>query len=588
VREATHRVLALLQSWLDEERFASSRLMVLTRGAVAAADGDQPDLAQASAWGLASSAQLEHPERLILVDLDSDAASWGVLSTGLSSALASGEPRLAVRAGQLRAPRLVQAETARPDSPRPDSPRPDSPRPDSPRPDSLRLEPEGTVLITGATGTLGRLLAHHLVTTHGVRHLLLTSRRGGTAPDAEGFLARLSELGAEVTLVACDVADRDALAQVLATVPAEHPLTAVVHAAGVLDDGVITSLTPERVERVLRPKVDAALNLHELTEGFGLAAFVMFSSAVATFGGAGQGNYAAANAFLDALAWHRRSRGLPATSLGWGLWAERGAMTGTLGAADVARLRSLGVVPLSSEQGLALFDAAISAAEPVVLPVRLDLAGLRARAEAVTLPALLTGVVRTSTRRVSDGGASGASLAKRLAGLAEAEREEAVLDLVRAEVASVLQLGSAQTLQVERAFRELGFDSLTAVELRARLSQATGLRLPATLVFDHPTPGALARHLCAQILPGLGRGAEGDVADAAEVEFRRVLASIPLSRLRDAGLMDILAQLADGQDNTSQATSQAAASTPTDMIDGADVDSLVRMALDELRSTDAP
>jgi polyketide synthase 12 len=446
------------------------------------------------------------------------------------------------------------------------------------------LEPAGTVLITGATGSLGRLVARHLVTTHDVRHLLLTSRRGSAAPDAAQFEAQLSELGAEVTLVACDVADRDALARVLAAVPAEHPLTAVVHAAGVLDDGAITSLTPERVERVLRPKVDAALNLHELTEGLGLAAFVMFSSAVATFGGAGQGNYAAANAFLDALAWHRRSRGLPATSLGWGLWAQRGAMTGSLGAADLARLRRLGVVPLFSEQGLALFDAASIAAEPVVLPARLDLDGLRAQAEAGTLPALLRGVVRTSTRRVPDGGAGGKSLAKRLAGLAEAEREGALLDLVRAEVASVLQHGSAQTVQVERAFRELGFDSLTAVELRATLSQATGLRLPATVIFDHPTPAALARHLYVEILPGLGRGAEIDAVDvaevdAAEVEFRRALASIPLSRLRDAGLMDILVQLADGRDDALETDAlETGESTLSDLIDGADIDSLVRMA----------
>ncbi len=458
--EATGFALALVQAVLADERFASTQLVLLTRGAVAAAEGDTvPDPAAAAVWGLVRTAQSEEPGRFRLADLDDDVES----SKALAGALATDEPQLAVRAGDVFAPRLARV-----------------PRPE----DAPRFRPGGRVLLTGATGALGRVLARHLVTAHDVRDLLLLSRRG---PDAE-LAAELSALGADVRMLACDVADRDALAAVLA----EHPVTAVVHAAGVLDDGVLSALTPERVGAVLRPKVDAAVNLHELTGD--LDAFVLFSSAAGVFGNAGQGNYAAANAFLDALAAHRHARGLPATSLAWGLWDD-----GMGEGADVRRLHRGGVAALSAEEGLALFDTAVATGDPALVPVRLDLAAARAQGE---VPALLRGLVRVPARRGADVSAgAGAALAARLSTASAEDRERILLDLVRGQVAAVLGHADADLVEPARAFKELGFDSLTAVELRNRLAAATGLRMPATLVFDHPTPLDLAARLAADLAP---------------------------------------------------------------------------------------
>ncbi|MCC5481302.1 SDR family NAD(P)-dependent oxidoreductase, partial [Streptomyces sp. JA03] len=384
----------------------------------------------------------------------------------------------------------------------------------------------GTVLVTGATGTLGALVARHLVAEHGVRHLLLTSRRGMAADGADELVAQLGELGAEATLVACDVADREALAEVLASVPAERPLCAVVHAAGVLDDGVLSSLTPERVDAVLRPKVDAALLLDELTRDAGLSAFVLFSGAAAVFGAAGQGNYAAANAFLEGLAQRRRAEGLSASALAWGLWAEASGMTGELDDVDLRRIARGGVLPLSSEEGLALFDTAVGVDEAVLLPMRLDLAALRAETAATgTVPALLRGLVRTPVRRAAGGpevSADGGSLAQRLLGLTHVDRERLLVDLVCERVAAVLGYSRADLVEPGRAFKELGFDSLTAVELRNDLRSVTGLRLPATLVFDYPTPGDLARYLRDELVGPEGPQAVVPAAGAVGVGGRVV------------------------------------------------------------------
>jgi len=294
------------------------------------------------------------------------------------------------------------------------------------------------------------------------------------------------------------VSDRDQLAALIGSL--EHPLTAVVHAAGVLDDGVIASLTPEQVGRVMRPKVDAALHLHELTAGMELSAFVLFSSIAALVGTPGQAGYAAANAALDALAQRRRSEGLPASSLAWGPWADAGGMAGRLGDADRARLERMGLEPLPTGLGLELFDQARRLDAAVLAPVRLDLAALRARARAGMLPALLGGLVPAPARRVQEA----ASLAQRLAGVQEADREQVVLQLVQAQVAAVLGHASAGAIDPGRAFHELGFDSLGAVELRNRLVHASGVRLPATLVFDHPTPAAVARLLLSEVAGGAG------------------------------------------------------------------------------------
>ncbi|MFD0413493.1 type I polyketide synthase [Streptomyces sp. NPDC127108] len=466
--EAAHWALNTVQAWLSDERFEEARLAIVTSGAVATtADEDVRNVAHAAAWGLVRSAQSENPDRIVLVDLDEETASLDAVP----AALATGEPQLAVRSGDIHIPRLARVSP------------------------SAVADPgfgEGAVLVTGATGTLGGLVARHLVAERGVRNLLLVSRRGIAAEGAEELRAELVELGAEVTYAACDVADREAVAALLSV----HEISAVVHTAGVLDDGVIGSLTPDRVDTVFRPKVDAAWNLHELTRDLDLTAFVLFSSVAGVLGGPGQGNYAAANTFLDALAQHRRATGLPATSLAWGLWADASGMSGQLDEADVKRMSRGGVIPLRSAQGLALFDAAGTTGRAVLAPVPLDLPALHRQARTNPVPHMLRGLVRGTARRTAGSGvAAGSALARSLAGLTGVEREKALLDVVLEHVAVVLGHGSAHTIVPDRAFKELGFDSLTAVELRNRLGAATELRLSATLVFDHPTPAALAAHL---------------------------------------------------------------------------------------------
>ncbi|WP_369217974.1 type I polyketide synthase, partial [Streptomyces flavofungini] len=337
----------------------------------------------------------------------------------------------------------------------------------------------------------------HLVAAHGVRHLLLAGRRGPDAPGAAELAAELRGSGADVAVVACDVADAEAVRGLLAAVPAEHPVTAVVHTAGTLDDGLVESLTPERLAAVLRPKADAVWHLHQATRGLDLAAFVVFSSLAGTTGAPAQANYAAGNAFLDAVAAVRREQGLPGLSLGWGPWVPSGGMTGELSEQDLERMSRSGTPPLTAEQGLALFDAALALPRAAVVPARLDLAVLRGHGE---VPPLLRGLIRTRTRRtVRTGSEAALGLAQRLARLDEEARTEAVVDLVRTQTATVLGHASAHDIDPERPFQELGFDSLTAVELRNRLAAATGLRTSATVIFDYPTVAALAGHLLAEL-----------------------------------------------------------------------------------------
>ncbi|WP_420836337.1 SDR family NAD(P)-dependent oxidoreductase, partial [Amycolatopsis lexingtonensis] len=347
-------------------------------------------------------------------------------------------------------------------------------------------DPDGTVLVTGGTGTLGGLLARHLVTTHGVRRLLLTSRRGAAAPGAAELVAELTALGADVRVESCDVTDRAALAALLESVR----LTGVVHTAGVLDDGVVESLTPGRLDAVVGPKVDAALNLHELTRDRDLAWFALYSSLAGVAGAAGQANYAAANAALDALAARRREQGLPGVSLAWGQWAEASGMTGTLDEEDLSRIARSGIGALSTREALSLFDAAQVAGAGCVVPVRVDLGALRAQAE--HLPTLWHSLVRVRTRRAAGPVPGADGLAAKLAGLSADDVRRFLLDLVRTHVAAVLGHDGAEAVEPAKAFKDLGFDSLTAVELRNRLTAVTGLRLPATITFDHPNPQALA------------------------------------------------------------------------------------------------
>ncbi|UCM86665.1 type I polyketide synthase [Streptomyces marincola] len=446
-----------------------------------------------------------------------------------------------------------------------------------------RTDPEGTVLITGGTGVLGTLVARHLVTAHGVRHLLLLGRRGPDAPGAAGLVDELAAHGARVTVAACDAADRDALAKVLAEVPDAHPLTGVVHAAGVLDDGVVTSLTPRQVDAVLRPKIRAAWHLHELTREADLGMFVLFSSATATLGGAGQANYAAANAFLDALAAHRRARGLPGLSIGWGLWERASAMTGHLEEADLTRMRRSGLTPLSDADGLALFTAALDAPRPHLVATGLD-----ADRPTGPVPPLLRGLAGVPARRAAAGpGAGGGErpLAARLSALPAAERDALLLDLVREHAATVLGHAEPDGIRGGQAFRALGFDSLTAVELRNRLNTATGLRLPATVIFDHPTPSALAAHLGTRLAPAPAAPARPDgAADGGgtdeERRVRAALAAIPLTALRRAGLVDTLLRLATGTGgDPAGGPGGPAAEAEEGDIDAMDAEDLIGLAL---------
>ncbi len=476
-REVVLGVLETLRQFVGEARLAEARLTVVTRAGVAAGPGEAPDLRVAPVWGLLRAAQLEHPGRLLAVDVDGgggDELSAEVL-TGLLGL--ADEDQIAVRAGRVLVPRLRRLGSA------------DASGGGGP------WDRDGTVLVSGGTSGLGALVARHLAVEHGVGRLVLASRRGLAAEGAEQLVAELAESGCEVRVEACDVADREQLAALIDAVPDDRPLTAVVHAAGAVDDGTVESLTAEQFDAAMAPKVDGALHLHELTADLDLAQFVLFSSAASALGNAGQGNYAAANAFMDALAAKRQVEGLPATSIAWGLWRRESELTGGIGDADLARIARLGLVPIETGQGLELFDRACALAPPLAVALPFDPQALRPLAREGILPPLLRGLVPAQARRAAS--ATG-SLARRLADVPASEREEVVLQLVREQVAAVIGQSSAAAVGSETTFKDLGFDSLASVELRNRLAQATGLRLPATLVFDHPTPATVARHLLAK------------------------------------------------------------------------------------------
>ncbi|WP_143070823.1 type I polyketide synthase, partial [Streptomyces malaysiense] len=530
VHDVTHRVLRLLQGFLEDDRLTSARLVLLTHRAVSVTAGeDVSDLAAAAAWGLARSAQSEHPDRVILADVDDTESSRRALPAALAAAATEGEAQLALREGGVQVPRVVRV-----------------------RPDELdhtppALDADGTVLITGGTGTLGALTARHLVSAHGVRHLLLVSRSGREAPGALELEAELTAHGVDVTIAACDIGDAREVHELVGSVPAEHPLTAVVHSAAALDDAVITSLTPERVDTVLRPKADAAWHLHEATEHLDLTAFVLYSSVAGTLGSPGQGGYAAANTYLDALATHRHAHGLPATSLAWGYWAQATTLTSRLDEGDVARISRTGITPMSTEHGLALLDAALATGRPHVLPVRFNQPVLRVKAGSGGLPLLLSALVPPRARRGGPN-ADASRLLGRLTGLGAAEQHALLLDFARTHIAAVLGHASPDSVDADRAFQELGFDSLTAVELRNRLTAATGLRLPATLVFDHPTPAALARHLRTELLgTATPTGAVRVAASAADEPIAIVSMGcrFPGGATSPEGLWDLLASGAD-------------------------------------------
>ncbi|WP_037902960.1 type I polyketide synthase, partial [Streptomyces sp. NRRL S-350] len=480
--ETAAAVLAAVQEFLSDGRLAATVLTVLTEGAISARDGeDVPDLTAAALWGLLRTAQSENPGRIVLVDHDGADPSL----RALPAALAGDAPQFALRAGELLVPRLART-TVTTESPVP-------------------LDPTGTVLVTGGTGTLGALIARRLVTGHGARHLLLAGRRGPDTPGAAELVAELRELGAEATVTACDTADRDAVAALIGAVPAEHPLTAVVHAAGVLDDSTLPALTAERLSAVLRPKVDAAWHLHEATEHLDLRAFVLFSSVAGLIGNAGQANYAAANTFLDALAAHRRARGLAGLSLAWGLWELESGMAGALDETGRARLTRGGIAPIPTAQALDLFDLALGHDQTLLVPARLDLTGFGGDNPAV--PPLMRGLVGTTARRRAKDTVDADTFRQRLAGRGEEEQVRILEEHILGQLATVLGHGSAAALSSRAGFLETGLDSLTAVEFRNTLNRNTGLRLPATTLFDYPTPAELAAFLRTELAPGFAPGA---------------------------------------------------------------------------------
>ena len=432
-----NRVLDMVQDWLSEERLLNSRLVLLTQNAVAVEqEEDVRSLTQAPVWGLVRSAQTENPGCFTLIDLDGEDVSW----SALHEAIAANESQLAVRGGRLLSPALVRVAENR-----------QGEHEEVAREGGWGFDPRGSVLITGGTGDLGRLVARHLVEIHGVRNLLLASRQGALAPGVEQLETELGELGASVCVVSCDVANREQLGGLLESIPDEYPLRGVVHTAAMLEDGVLGSLTHETVDRVLAPKLDGAWNLHQLTAHLDLSAFVLFSSVMGVLGGPGQANYAAANTFLDALAAHRRAKGLPGVSIAWGGWAQTGIVD-RLEEADLARSARLGIGGLSNVEGLELLDAAQVLDRSLLVPMRLDTTTLQAQARRGVSSPLLRKLIRPPSREAKYGGES---LARRLADTPSHQRSDLLLEVVRSEVAVVMGHSSASAVNPKSSLSSL-------------------------------------------------------------------------------------------------------------------------------------
>ncbi|MDT0615392.1 type I polyketide synthase [Streptomyces sp. DSM 40712] len=479
VRTATTRAVEVVRAWLADDRLEGTPLVVVTSGAVATeATEDVTDLAGAAVWGLLRGVQSEAPDRFVIADTDVDPLD---AAAALATVVAGGEPQAAVRGGSVRVPRLKRVPATASGGHTPDW-------------------GDGTVLITDGTGALGSDFARHLAAEHGAGRLLLLSPSGDQADGADELAAELRELGAEVAFAACDAGDREALAAVLAEIPDDRPLTAVVHTADVLDNGLVRNLATEQFDTVLRPKADAAWHLHELTREKDLSAFVLFSSAASVLGAPGQANHAAADAFLDALATHRRARGLAATSIAWGVW-ERGGADAGLDKKDLDRLALEGFELLDPAEGRALFDRATADERAALVALPVNLAAVRAQARVPVLLSTLAAGGRPISRPTAGEISTQDQLADRLTEMTDREQEQLILSLVRADVAAVLGRTDPDGIDADRAFQEMGFDSLTAVELRNRLSAVTGLRLSPTLVFDHPSPSALTTYLRERLTP---------------------------------------------------------------------------------------
>ncbi|WP_433754836.1 type I polyketide synthase [Nocardia sp. CA-135398] len=528
VRSATRTALKMLQDCTSDDRYARARLLVVTSGAVDVPGEGVVDLAGAAVWGLVRSAQAEHPDRFVLADIDVELDDESV-----ARVVGTAEPQIILRGDVIRVARLVRMAPTEPMSPEPPL-------------------TDGAVLISGGTGDLGIAVARHLVAKHGVRDIVLASRRGAATTVAD----ELRAAGALVQVERCDVTDRNAVERLVSAIVAERPLIGVVHAAGVLDDGVITSLTPERLDAVLAPKVSGAWNLHEATARSNLSIFVLISSAAGVFGAPGQGNYAAANAYLDALAAYRRADGAVGVAMAFGPWES--GMSGRLEDAARKRLARTGIRDLAPAAALAAFDQALRVRQPVVVPVGLDLAAADPGSELPPIFAALAPTQRSIARA-----------AAMFAGLSPAKRRAEILQLVRTHTAAVLGHPGPAAIAPDRPFQEMGFDSLAAVQLRNRMRAATGVDLAATVVFDYPTPAAIGEYLAAELA-----GRADDPAVDTEERIRAALGAIPLDRLRTAGLLDQLLDLAGAATAPDELVGSRA-----EQIRDMDEESLIRMVL---------
>ncbi|MGW4690685.1 SDR family NAD(P)-dependent oxidoreductase, partial [Streptomyces sp. NPDC004244] len=531
-QQSAERALGIARRLLGDERLAATELVWVTRDSVTATSDDAlHGLANATVWGLVRAVRGEHPERAVrLVDLGVDQVDPALLARVLDTA---DEPEIAVRDGEVLTPRLVPEAAAATSADHP-----------------LPLDPQGTVLVTGGTGDLGRRVARHLVRAHGLRHLVLTSRRGPQAPGADDLVRELTEAGAEsVRILACDVSERSQAAAALSAADPAHPWTGVVHLAGATDDALLADQDPERLRTVMAPKVAGAAHLAKLTEDLDLSAFVLFSSVSGVLGGPGQSNYAAANAWLDALAARLRREGRTAVSLSWGMWEQNGdGMTAQLGQADIARMRRQGVGALTEQQGLRALDHALAGSRSQLVPVRLELAAVQREADrGGDVHPLLRGLVRLRRRRVDADPRSRSELRDRLAALPTEERLTALVTLVRQEAAVVLGGTRPESVGEQEVFQKLGMDSMTAVELRRRLSTATGLQLPSTLAFDYPTPLAVAGLLLDRLslAPAVAsparRAADAGRSDDEPIAIVSMACRLPGSVDTPEGFWDLLA-----------------------------------------------
>ncbi|UNI18430.1 putative PKS/NRPS-like protein biosynthetic cluster [Purpureocillium takamizusanense] len=472
--------LEQLQRVAETRKSTPLPLVWVTCGAVGAGagvDGGVTGLGAAPLWGLIRAARSEHPElHLRLVDMGEEAGA-AALATALTR---SSELECAVRLDRVLVPRLRRIT---------------SPTPTPPAKARL-LRPDGVVLITGGLGDLGARVARWLAEVHGVRDLVLTSRRGKDSPGAKALVAELAGLGARAVVLASNVADRDSVRSVMATLDdMNRPLRGVVHAAGVVDSGVLSTLTPEQFATTFAPKISGAWHLHELTRKMDMDLFMMFSSVSGVVGMPGLANYAAANTFLDALASMRRAQHLPASSVAYGTWQGEGMIT-TLAGNTRTHLARFGLRPLAPDVGLELLDQAVRSGRALTVAAALDFEQLRGYYEDCgSIPPLLSLVLgRRSTRAHQHH-----DLREALKNANPEQHASIVLSMVRETVAKMLGFARPEDVDVSQPLQNIGIDSLTAVLIRNHLAALTGMTLSANIALLHPNLKALSQALLSQM-----------------------------------------------------------------------------------------